>query len=184
MQGLWSCSRNTYFLWPGAQGSNSCYYCISTALLCFLLYIWSITLVFTPVEELLAGLCEMAPVKAGLLGSTLLLNSNQNKMCIFTVLPIEIRSRSNKYSEGRCSQIIWDKWNGKVLGNISQMVSVNIPWMPFLCLSLLSRYVFKKTGTLPRQLVLSSLLFVRNLIEAGETKFQFHFKTSKEANKE
>lgn len=30
---------------------------------------------------------------------------------------------------------------------------------------------------------LSSLWFVRKLIEAGETKFQFHFKTSKEANK-
>lgn len=108
MQGLWSCSRNTYFLWPGVQGSNSCYYCISTALACFLLYIWSITLVFTPVAELLADLCEMAPVKAGLLGSTILLDSNQNKMCIFTVLPVEIRSRSNKYSEGHCSQIIWD----------------------------------------------------------------------------
>lgn len=49
-------------------------------------------------------------------------------MPIFTVLPIEIRSRSNKYSEGCCSEIIWDvKWNGKVLRNISQMVSVNIP---------------------------------------------------------
>lgn len=49
-------------------------------------------------------------------------------MCIFTALPIETRSRGNKYSEGRCSQVIWDvKWNGKVLGNISQMVSVNIP---------------------------------------------------------
>lgn len=43
--------------------------------------------------------------------------------------------------------------------------------------------MFKKIGTLPRKLVLSSLLFVRNLIEAGETKFQFHFKTSKEVNK-
>lgn len=70
----------------------------------------------------------MVPVKAGLLGSTILQNSNQNKMCIFTALPIETRSRGNKYSEGRCSQVIWDvKWNGKVLGNISQMVSVNIP---------------------------------------------------------
>lgn len=136
VQGLWSCSRNTYFLWPGVQGSNSCYYCISTALL-FLLYIWSITLVFTPVEELLAGMCEMAPVKAGLLGSTLLLKSNQNKMCIFTVPPIEITSRRNKYCERCCSQIIWDvKWKGKVLGNISRMVSVNIPWITFLCLGL------------------------------------------------
>lgn len=43
--------------------------------------------------------------------------------------------------------------------------------------------MFKKIGTLPRKLVLSSLLFVRNLIEAGETKFQFHIKTSKEAKK-
>lgn len=79
----------------------------------------------------------MAPVKAGLLGSTLFLNSNQNKMPVFTVLPIEIRSRSNKYSEGCCSEIIWDvKWNGKVLRNISQMVSVNIPRIAFLCLGL------------------------------------------------
>ena len=85
-------------------------------------------MVFTPLAELLAGLCEVAPVKAGLLGSKLLLNSNKNKMHIFTVLPIGIRSRSNKYSKGSCSQIIWDvKWNGKVLQNTSQMVSVNIP---------------------------------------------------------
>lgn len=72
----------------------------------------------------MAGLCEMAPVKAGLLGSTVLLNSNQNKMCIFTALPIEIRSRSNKYSEGRCSQIIWDKWNGKVCVCVNQNTSL------------------------------------------------------------
>lgn len=43
--------------------------------------------------------------------------------------------------------------------------------------------MFKKIGTLPRKIVLSSLLFVRNPIEAGETKFQFHVKTSKEAKK-
>lgn len=158
MQGLWGCPRTTYFLWPGVQGANSCcYYCISTALLCFMLYIWSITLVFTPVAELLAGLCEMAPGKAGLLGSTLLLNSNQNKMRIFTVLPIEIRSRSNKYSEGSCSQIIWDvEWNGKVLRNTFWKVSVNIPWMAFRCLGLVS--VFKKTGALSRNFFVFPLI--------------------------
>lgn len=43
--------------------------------------------------------------------------------------------------------------------------------------------MFKKIGTLTRKLVLSSLLFVKNLTEAGGTKFQFHFKTSKEAKK-
>lgn len=85
-------------------------------------------MVFTPLAELLAGLCEVAPVKAGLLGSKLLLNSNQNKILIFTVLPIGIRSRSDKYNEGSYSQFIWDvELNGKVLQNISQMVSINIP---------------------------------------------------------
>lgn len=43
--------------------------------------------------------------------------------------------------------------------------------------------MFKKIGTLPRKLVLSSLLLARNLTEAGETKFQFHFKTSEKAKK-
>lgn len=43
--------------------------------------------------------------------------------------------------------------------------------------------MFKKIGTLPRKLVLSSLWFVRNLIEAEETKIQFHVKTAKEAKK-